>query len=511
MLNKIQNIINKFGMTVLIIVTAFFVYGMIYMINYNEPQIMAVIDGRDVCIVESREQLENSINALCLRINEEAGVNYKFDRKISYRFVCAPADKIADENEIEYALLGCIHESIKEVYALYIDDKFVSAANTYDEIYEVINKIESLKTAEAQSLGYEFDKIKIANKIEIRDQLCSVNEIHSAEEIALMLDGSLNNNAISENNSNNANMLYTASFDVSADTVPETSAENDGSSEVITSESLPESNNSSEYGISRSNDSLTGSLRLYSVEASPKNPSLKAVAKPGELSSVSASYLNNGGALIKYALVKNIAQTEEVPFEINYIDSADYFEGTEIITQYGKNGLRDVTYSIEYIDGKESKRSEISENIIESPVTQIVIRGIKEPPESKAYGTFLWPSETLLVTSEFGERELLGEQNNHRGIDIAAPDKSEVFASDGGIVIFAGYDDSYGNYIIIRHDALFTTLYSHLSEILVSENDPIYPGQLIGKVGDTGTVTGPHLHFEIRTNGVSVNPRDYID
>ena len=91
-----------------------------------------------------------------------------------------------------------------------------------------------------------------------------------------------------------------------------------------------------------------------------------------------------------------------------------------------------------------------------------------------------------------------------------APLGAGLVAADGGVVISAGTISGYGKTIIIEHNATYSTLYAHSSELLVSEGQVVKKGQLIARVGDTGYTTGPNLHFEVRVNGSPVDPSEYI-
>ena len=100
----------------------------------------------------------------------------------------------------------------------------------------------------------------------------------------------------------------------------------------------------------------------------------------------------------------------------------------------------------------------------------------------------------------------------HRAIDIANHGLPDIVASDGGTIIVAGWPTpwAYGNHIIIDHGNGQQTLYAHLSQIYVSVGQKVARGQTIGKMGSTGRSTGPHLHFEIRTNGSAQNPLSFL-
>ena len=114
------------------------------------------------------------------------------------------------------------------------------------------------------------------------------------------------------------------------------------------------------------------------------------------------------------------------------------------------------------------------------------------------------------INTYFGERGSLWGVERHRGIDIAGNTGDNVSASDNGKVISTGYDGRSGNNIEIDHGRGYVTFYAHLSKIGVSVGQTVAKGQCIGKVGNTGHTTGPHLHFEIRINNVLVNPLKYI-
>jgi len=111
-------------------------------------------------------------------------------------------------------------------------------------------------------------------------------------------------------------------------------------------------------------------------------------------------------------------------------------------------------------------------------------------------------------TSSFGLRTdpITGEEQTHKGIDLRAKFGVSVYASASGRVQFTGVAGGYGNLIQIKHKDGYVTYYGHLSKILVKSGQKVRRGTLIGKVGATGRVTGPHLHFEIRKNGKALDP-----
>ena len=123
----------------------------------------------------------------------------------------------------------------------------------------------------------------------------------------------------------------------------------------------------------------------------------------------------------------------------------------------------------------------------------------------------VWPARGW-VTSDFGQRldPYTADRVMHAGLDIAAPHGKEVYSPSDGTVVFAGLEGGYGNVLVIDHGYGIKTRYGHLSKMLVKAGDKVKRGALIAAVGNTGRSTGPHLHYEVRVNGIPQNPRKFI-
>jgi murein DD-endopeptidase MepM/ murein hydrolase activator NlpD len=126
--------------------------------------------------------------------------------------------------------------------------------------------------------------------------------------------------------------------------------------------------------------------------------------------------------------------------------------------------------------------------------------------------TFHFPLNLYRLTSSFGMRvsPISGKTSMHGGLDLAAPMGTDVYAARGGIISESGNSPIYGNYIIITHKNGWTSLYGHLSAILTKLQSNVQTGELIGRVGNTGLSTGPHLHFELRQNGAPQDPSSLL-
>lgn len=123
----------------------------------------------------------------------------------------------------------------------------------------------------------------------------------------------------------------------------------------------------------------------------------------------------------------------------------------------------------------------------------------------------IWPARGW-ITSDFGVRldPYTADRIMHRGLDIATAQGQPVLAPSDGTVVFTGTEGGYGKVLIIDHGYGVKTRYGHLAEIFVQLGERIQRGAKVGSVGNTGRSTGPHLHYEVRVNGIPENPRKFI-
>ena len=122
------------------------------------------------------------------------------------------------------------------------------------------------------------------------------------------------------------------------------------------------------------------------------------------------------------------------------------------------------------------------------------------------------PIDYVANTSPFGDRDAPteGASTNHKGVDLAAPLNTPIYASRSGTVTVASYNNSSGYYVQIQHDNGYKSVYMHMTYFVVSAGQYVSQGQIIGYCGSTGVSTGSHLHFGISQNGEYKNPADYI-
>ena len=175
--------------------------------------------------------------------------------------------------------------------------------------------------------------------------------------------------------------------------------------------------------------------------------------------------------------------------------------GQDKVIQDGSNGMdrvsqleRKINGTIVYVDpkGKET---------LKAPVSKIIVKGSKVIPDVGSTTSWGWPTDsgwTLSSGYVWRTSPINGRRELHGGLDISGTGYgSNIYATNNGRVIEAGYHYSYGNHVIINHNNGYYTLYGHMSRIAVKVGDVVSRGQVIGYVGMTGAATGPHVHYEI--------------
>lgn len=211
---------------------------------------------------------------------------------------------------------------------------------------------------------------------------------------------------------------------------------------------------------------------------------------------------NNPIAKVEISLIKKEKQNIE-PSTI-YKNSDEMVMGQNKVIN-GIEGSKEVAKEILYVNQCIKSEKQISENILKEPVDRIVYKGSKNPIASKT--PFLEKPSRGYISSDYGPR---WGNKIHHGIDIAGNTGTDVKAAFEGKVIDTSYHEIYGKKVMIDHGNGIQTLYGHCDEILVKKGNEVKQGQVIAKMGNTGRSTGPHLHFEVRINGKTVNPNEYI-
>ena len=219
----------------------------------------------------------------------------------------------------------------------------------------------------------------------------------------------------------------------------------------------------------------------------------------GEVLTLSASV-----PYLTMTVVKQERYLDDVSYNIEYTDSADLYQGDYKVTSKGEYGKADVMAKATYVNGEETERTILSSVTLKEPVTEYRLRGTKVRPTWMPTGSFRWPTSGR-ISSYFGGRKSPGGigSTNHKGIDIAVPRGTPIYAADGGTVTYSGWMSGYGYLVQIDHGNGYVTRYGHNSSLTVSVGQHVYKGQQVARAGSTGNSTGNHCHFEVRYNGVA--------
>jgi murein DD-endopeptidase MepM/ murein hydrolase activator NlpD len=259
---------------------------------------------------------------------------------------------------------------------------------------------------------------------------------------------------------------------------------------------------------------IANTLGISLEEIQQLNPSVQLeILQPNDQLIISAvkHYLD-----VKVTL-ESIAE-ETIHYDTKTNSDPNLAKNTKKVIKQGSDGLKEVVYIYEYVNGVEKSYSIISETVLIEPISAEVTIGSK-PVTVRSSGTNFGVT-TGRLSSDFGWRihPITGKRSFHDGIDIANQVGTAINAYADGTVTKTAWNDSYGNFIIIDHGGGLETYYIHLSGIEVSVGDNVSTGQLIvgllngslRQMGSTGSSTGSHLQFEVRLNGTPQNPWDYL-
>ena len=212
------------------------------------------------------------------------------------------------------------------------------------------------------------------------------------------------------------------------------------------------------------------------------------------------------------------SEVEEVEVPADSGDGSEESEDTETQTEYILHisvtsvPVDDLAHDLSFTDDQMDILHQLLSDEMRSMLVQLCGTGIGTgtgvPPVGD--GSLMWPLPGhTSMTTQFGEADAFGNPG-HRGIDIPAPEGTPILAAHTGTVLICGWNDSFGNQVLIDDGAGFSTRYAHMTATAVSPGAVVTAGQVIGYVGSTGDSTGNHLHFEVSVGGTLTDPLDYV-
>ena len=411
---------------------------------------VAYVNGEEVGVVSSEEELSSIVGNVETRVASVLGEEYSYDAEITLAPTYLDAGTQTNARAVEDALFEDTG-AMMNAYAVSVDGQELGYAQTSEELQTMLDNVTEPYLNE-QTVEHHFTQDVEIYEVEVP-----------------------------------SNTQFTP------DTLQSTLSGNKEEAEYVTVERGDTFNSIAEAA------GLTGD------ELQALNPD----ADSSQLTAGDQLLVKQAVPMLTVETVVTETYEETIQSPVEYVDNPNLYEGTTRLKAAGQDGVEKIEARITCINGQETQREEVSRTTVQEATTTYMYQGTKEKPATASTGSFIWPLSGT-ITSRFGYRNIFGSTSFHSGLDIAAPYGTQISAADGGTVTFAGWRGSYGQTVIITHDDGTVTYYAHCSSLLVNAGDKVYQGQAIARVGMTGTATGYHCHFEVRVNGKSVDPANYL-
>lgn len=410
-----------------------------------------IVDGEEVCKVRQSEILETTINKIENDLEKTSNLDIVLENKIEITDSFAKDNEITSEEELYNILKAKVKYKIL-AYSIKIDGQSVGIVETEQDAKNIIEGVKSYFTE-----NYDQESIidvKTVEDVKIEQVKVENTEIKDPDEIKNYIIKGTNEEKKYIVEAGDTYWTIAEYFNMSLDDLISANPNSDPERIQIGDE-----------------------LNLI-------------VPKP----------------FISVQVKRKLVQEEKVEYETKYEYVSYMYNDEEKVKVKGEYGVSVIESIVTEQNGIQIAKEKLSEEVIKSPVSKVVITGTQDPPPKKGTGYFINPLPASSISSRFGSRS----GGFHTGLDMAKASGSSIYAADGGTVIYAGWQGSYGLMVEIDHGGGFTTRYAHCSEIYVKTGEKVYQGKVVGAVGTTGVSTGPHLHFEVRKYGTAVNPSNYI-
>lgn len=420
------------------------------------------IDGEAVCKVESQAEFDRAL-AILEKLHVENGVSDRTDKKITCSFTLSTVEKVSASKCADILYKECMRDYVR-AYCISMKGIEIGFCATYSEAEQVVEHFREHIINSVLENDSVADFVELTTDFSIDSKICRSDRVKKPETLC-------------------RTVLNIDDHDKTED------------------------------GESSNRVTAGGALDFLYVD---KNFAFGMLKNEAEVELPKFDFSFNLGQLnssIEFKTCVIETYSEIIPFDTVLVETDELYVGQTEIQVQGENGIADNEYEIAYIDGTQVSKTLISSNVISEPVSCVKLVGTKNYPSTAPTGSFMWPVlDRFVITSGFGvNREGLDESGTyHKAIDIAAARGTSLYAADGGVVTFASYSGTYGLIVKITHENGVETRYAHMDRIDVKVGDRVYKGQMIGTMGITGRVTGPHVHFEVRINGKPVNPRNYL-
>lgn len=413
-------------------------------------------NGKNLGIISEESEFDEAAKEVQKRISYVDSNEYiEFSPKFSLKII-SEDDSFMNTQQLANKMLSESNKELADAYGIYVDGQFIGAVRDKNKVADTMTK---------NLLNYKVDG-------EIRD-MCYSKSIDYVEGIYLT------ESVISEN-------------------------------EAI--KKLTAKNYSTESYVVQKSDSIVSVCQKYNMteeKFKELNPSLDEEKSlvPGTVIKVLEAE-----SFIPIQYIRELETTSFIDYETIEVETSEINLGRSELLVKGSRGEKQNKIEVTYIDGVERSRKTLSSVITKEPtVEQIGIGTYTAKPASSdtvltGSGKFAWPVDGGFISDPFIS------DRNHKGMDIAAPAGTDIYAAGDGVVVASGWNTGgYGYFVMIDHLDGYETLYGHCSGLYVVEGQTVTRGQLIAAVGTTGDSTGNHCHFEVRESGMCLNPANFIN
>lgn len=415
------------------------------------PCVAVSVDGVDMGLIQSRQLVEEAEARVESRASRILGYDYTLEQEVTFEPQIALSEEISTVSSVETYLFDQIGE-VMQTSVISVNGQVLGATDHAEELSALLDSISSAYVNENTV------SVNFVENVEVSRQYSPTDDILEISSIA----------------------------------------------EILTSNTEEQV----DYVV-QSGDTFSGIA--YRLDMSMKE--LQALNPDVDIDRLQIGQVLTVSQAVPFLSVRtidNVTYEGAVDFEVERIPDDTMYQGNSKIITEGVEGSAIYNADVTYVNGTEQDRVINSMEVLTEPVTQVVKYGTKERPKTMATGTFRWPVSGT-ITSNYGTRYIFGSYSFHSGIDIATAYGTTIVAADGGKVIYSGNRGTgYGNYVVIDHENGLQSYYAHCSSLIVKAGERVYKGQAIARVGSTGNSTGNHCHFEIRKNGSSVNPYNYL-
>lgn len=442
---------NKGRIFLIMLVLAGFFYSLFFFVSKNAQYVY--IDNKLIGAIEGLETLEEDLELLIKNsLADQLGLPVQINSNITLELTRVNKNDFLSQDSIIKNSFDAIDFKV-EASCIYVNNQLLAILKTSDEANQILNTIKNSYVSTSMNMTQE---PTFVDNIAIKNELVYNSDIISSDEAFDILSGYQNEQKI-----------HTI---VQGDTLFALAIENDLTLKEI-------------------------------LDANPQLNEDTTLKIDSEINLVVPV------PVISVRTYEEITYTATISREVISIPNDDEYKTFSEILVEGSDGVQEITTSIIKVNGIQESENITNEVILIEPIAKQVSVGTLEELPKRALGSFIYPVSGARLSSGFGQRW----GTLHKGIDLACSANTPIRASDGGTVVFSGWNSGgYGYMVKIDHENGYETIYAHNTSNAVSVGQKVAQGEIIAYVGSTGDSTGNHVHFEIIKNGANQNPLNHI-